>query len=360
MILNGTGQLDVANSQVAVNYGAGPSPAAALKASILSGYNGGTWTGPGIISSTIATHPGTGIGSVDGNGSNGAAVGTFLLGYALLGDTNLKGSVGLSDYNVLAAHFNQPGNWSKGDFDYNGVVGLSDYNLLAANFNHVTAPPAAGGGGSASAASASGAGTLSSAATTLTGGGSANPSNLVDPGAGKVALEVDTTSGKLYLVGDNAHINSYEIASAGGKLSTFKTSPTKGSGGYNTLTAQSLADFLPGSNNPDEQAWSVLTQVAHFDIAEAYPLSPAAGPAYDMMGPGLQVFDLNFTGLAAWTAGTPVSDLTFGYGNGTGATLNPAVIDLGAATPEPTTLSLLGLGAMGLMARRRRNAAKKA
>ena len=52
----------------------------------------------------------------------------------------------------------------------------------------------------------------------------------------------------------------------------------------------------------------------------------------------------------------PISDLFFKYGNGTGATLQPAVIDL-AATPEPTTLSLLGLGAMGLMARRRKSRA---
>jgi hypothetical protein len=86
-------------------------------------------------------------------------------------------------------------------------------------------------------------------------------------------------------------------------------------------------------------------------VAKAYPASD--NPAYDIIGPGLQVFDLNKSGLSAWTAGTPISDLSFKYGNGTGSTLTPAVINL---APEPTCLALAGIAAGGLLSRKRRKA----
>jgi hypothetical protein len=337
--------VDVANGRVAVNYGANPSPAAALTAAIKSGYNSGAWNGTGVISSTIASNPRTAVGYIDGNGSNGAAVGTFLMGYALEGDTKLAGTVGLPDYNTLAANFNKSGGWSQGDFNYDGTVGLTDYNKLAANFNKNISPAGASIGGGGSTAKAS----LTRAAT-LTGGGSTTPT-FVDPGSGNVALEADPTTGKLYIVGHDSNINSYEVDSAGGKL-TFVSA--KSHGGYNTLDAQTHAGGgtnLPGSDNPNEDFWGLISSGANTFVAEAYPA--ADSPAFDTIGHGLQEFDLNTATGSAWTAGVAISDLTFKYGNGTGNTLFPAVINL-SATPEPAMLSLLGLGAMGLLARKRR------
>ncbi|MGD0140857.1 MAG: PEP-CTERM sorting domain-containing protein [Tepidisphaeraceae bacterium] len=56
--------------------------------------------------------------------------------YTLLGDANLDGLVNGSDFNILAANFNQSiTGWDQGDFNYDGLVNASDFNDLAANFN---------------------------------------------------------------------------------------------------------------------------------------------------------------------------------------------------------------------------------
>ena len=57
--------------------------------------------------------------------------------YTLLGDANLDGKVNGTDFNLMAANFNQAvtNGWDKGDFNYDGKVNGSDFVLLADNFN---------------------------------------------------------------------------------------------------------------------------------------------------------------------------------------------------------------------------------
>jgi hypothetical protein len=341
--LNNTGILDLGNTAMTVGAA---TPVATVRQYLVNGYSNGNWNGTsgGGITSTWAANDATKRTAV---GYVAQPDGTTLVAATLYGDTTLKGSVGLSDYNTLASNFNKPGVWAQGDFNYDGTVGLTDYNLLAANFNKSAQP-----GGGAAAAGAGGA--AKAASVTLTSGSaspagqSVLPAGVVDPGAGKVALEADPSSGKLYLVGHDSNINSYEVDSAAGKL-TFVSQ--KNSGGYNTLTAQSATVAIPGSNNPAEDSWAIISSQSGTFVAEAYPASD--NPAYDIIGPGLQVFDLNKSGLSAWTANTPISDLSFKYGNGTGATLTPAVIPIGV--PEPTCLALAGIAAGGLLGRRRKS-----
>src|SRR5207237_7402680 len=49
-----SGRLDVKGSNVVINYAAS-SPAGSVVAALLSGRNGGSWTGTGIVSSTAAS-----------------------------------------------------------------------------------------------------------------------------------------------------------------------------------------------------------------------------------------------------------------------------------------------------------------
>jgi len=57
--------------------------------------------------------------------------------YTLLGDANLDGKVNGTDFNLMAANFNQSvtNGWDEGDFNYDGKVNGNDFVLLAANFN---------------------------------------------------------------------------------------------------------------------------------------------------------------------------------------------------------------------------------
>ena len=137
--ISGSGFLDIGNNHVIIDY-SGTDPITSIAAWIASGYAGGLWTGTGIRSSTAHSNISYGIGYADfadlGNPA-GLSAGQIEIAYTLLGDANLDGKVNGTDFNLMAANFNQAvtAGWDKGDFNYDGKVNGSDFVLLADNFN---------------------------------------------------------------------------------------------------------------------------------------------------------------------------------------------------------------------------------
>ena len=138
--ITGNGVLDVNNNHIIITYGSS-DPITTIAGYIASGYNGGGWNGPGIISSAAQTSTNGlsyGLGYADGADGvvTGLSSGQIEVAYTLLGDANLDGLVNGSDFNILAANFNQSiTGWDQGDFNYDGLVNATDFNELAANFN---------------------------------------------------------------------------------------------------------------------------------------------------------------------------------------------------------------------------------
>jgi hypothetical protein len=136
--ITGSGQLDLANNHMFINYGSGPDPISSIAAMIQSGYDGGTWRGTGIISSDANMSYGLGYADyADPGNPAGLSSGQIEIMYTLYGDANLDGKVNGTDFNLMAANFNQSvtNGWDKGDFNYDGKVNGNDFVLLAANFN---------------------------------------------------------------------------------------------------------------------------------------------------------------------------------------------------------------------------------
>jgi hypothetical protein len=146
------GQLDVKGQNLVIDY-AGASPAASVIASLLSGRNGGTWHGHGIVSSTAAAdtnHPTalawaeasdllglTGSATTNWNGATVDAT-SLLLKYTYYGDLNFDGRVNADDYVLIdrayARHL--PASWINGDVNYDGAIDAADYALMDAAFLH--------------------------------------------------------------------------------------------------------------------------------------------------------------------------------------------------------------------------------
>jgi hypothetical protein len=139
--VTGSWALEISNSHFLINYGSNPDPITIIAGYVKSGYNGGGWNGPGIIS--VAARTATnglyyGLGYADGADKVVSALssGQIEIKYTLLGDANLDGLVNGSDFNILAANFNQSiTGWDQGDFNYDGLVNAADFNDLSANFN---------------------------------------------------------------------------------------------------------------------------------------------------------------------------------------------------------------------------------
>jgi hypothetical protein len=149
--ITGSSVLDINNDHVIITY-TSSDPITTIAGYIKSGYNGGNWNGSGIISSAALTNPSGlkyGVGYADGNDRvvAGLSSGQIEVAYTLLGDANLDGLVNGSDFNILAANFNQSiTGWDQGDFNYDGLVNATDFNELAANFNEAVSGAAVSAG----------------------------------------------------------------------------------------------------------------------------------------------------------------------------------------------------------------------
>jgi hypothetical protein len=149
--ISGTGAMDITDNTMTINYGTNnPSPVSTIGGYIATGYNGGGWNGPGIVSSEVAAVNAAmgnshlyAVGYADASDLAVAAdhftPGTVVIEPAIVGDANLDGVVNFSDFQLLAASFNQSNtSWDQGNFDYGAKTNFTDFQLLAANFNDST------------------------------------------------------------------------------------------------------------------------------------------------------------------------------------------------------------------------------
>jgi autotransporter-associated beta strand protein len=140
----GSGTFDLADNKLALTSVSVTTDT--LRSLLSTGYSGGSWTGPGITSSSAANDPNhiTAIGYASASdlgvstwGSASVAAANIVAKYTYTGDANLDGKINADDYALLDRGFAQSQSgtltdphWINGDFNYDGVVDSNDYLLL--------------------------------------------------------------------------------------------------------------------------------------------------------------------------------------------------------------------------------------
>jgi hypothetical protein len=132
--------IDLANNSLTVNFAGGSDPISTIKTYLKNGYNGGTWNGTGgINSSSAAANSAYALGYLDATDPGGSA-GNVKIKYTLIGDTNLDGTVNLTDLLNLLNSYGQAGrDWAQGDQNYDGSVNLTDLLDLLNNYGQTAA-----------------------------------------------------------------------------------------------------------------------------------------------------------------------------------------------------------------------------
>jgi lysophospholipase L1-like esterase len=127
--ISGGATVDLTTSLLTINYGAKPDPIGTIQGYLASGV---------LMSSSAAASGGKfALGYADGNVDlqSTAVPGQLLVEYALVGDTNLDGTVNLTDLLTLLNNYGQTSrDWAQGDFNYDGTVNLTDLLSLLNNY----------------------------------------------------------------------------------------------------------------------------------------------------------------------------------------------------------------------------------
>jgi autotransporter-associated beta strand protein len=140
-IIPNSTSIAINGGELAVNY-TGASPASAVRAMLVTGYNAGAWNGAGISSASAAADTtkltAIGYGEAADLGitmAGGQPIGPTAVGikYTYYGDASLDGKVDLgNDFNLFLQGFLTPGSssWELGDFNYDGSVDMTDFGLF--------------------------------------------------------------------------------------------------------------------------------------------------------------------------------------------------------------------------------------
>jgi parallel beta-helix repeat protein len=142
----GTGKLDLSNNDMLIHGGS--DIFSQLTSQLLTGFNGGQWTGVSIASSAATNSTTLGIElNDDGTTNHGVLLNSFdgqnnlvntdlLIKYTYFGDADLSGTVTAADYLLIDNGFNNGGvGWHNGDFNYDGVINGDDYTLIDNAYN---------------------------------------------------------------------------------------------------------------------------------------------------------------------------------------------------------------------------------
>jgi autotransporter-associated beta strand protein len=343
--ISDSGTLDLNNNDLIV---LDTTQYSTVKALIVNAYDGGAWDQPGITSSSARANAGAyGLGYAQAStiGSTSFDGKTFtdavLVKYTLLGDTQLRGTVGIGDYDTVLSNYGTPQDWSGGNFHYSGVVGIGDYDDVLSNYG----------------AHASGNLTVGPALTAAVTRG-ISPAASIGPDLAKtdLKLEVNTTTGDVYVLATaSTAFTGYTISDPTAHLLGGSTSPdpdkllsvAAGSGGNTNVyeTSGTYADWF--------KITETASQVAEGQQQNGFGTHSSRDDTINIPAGGTIDFGEIYNTAAAQ------QDLTFDFAEaGTEPTNGPtyygAEVDyIASSTPEPATLGLLGL-AGAMLARRRR------
>jgi hypothetical protein len=142
LTIYGTGDLDLTNNILKINYGTSATPVATIAGYLATGYNGGSWNGTGIVSSSVAALNLSqsaliySIGYADGaDGITGVPSGEIEIMPTFAGDAKMQGNVVFGDFQLLSQYFGQTGtSWDEGNFTYGSTTNFGDFQLLSQNF----------------------------------------------------------------------------------------------------------------------------------------------------------------------------------------------------------------------------------
>ena len=341
--ISNAGTLDLNNNDLIVLDTAQYST---VKNLIVNAYDGGAWDQPGITSSSARTNSGSyGLGYAQAStiGSTNFDGQTFtdavLVKYTLLGDTQLRGTVGLGDYDTVLSNYGTPQDWSGGNFHYAGVVGLGDYDAVLTNYGaHASGNLAVG--------------------PSLTRG--ISPAASINPDLAKtdLKLEVNIVTGDVYIVTTaSAAFTGYTISDPSAHLLGGSTSPdpdkllsvSAGNGGNTNVYETS------GTTVNWFKITETASQVAEGQQQNGFATHSSRDDTINIPAGGTIDFGEIYNTAAS------AQDITFDFAEaGTTPTNGPtyygAEVDYINPIPEPATMGLLGLGGLMTMRRRRRTA----
>jgi autotransporter-associated beta strand protein len=347
--ISDTGTLDLNNNDLIVLNTTQYSTAKAL---IANAYDSGAWDKPGITSSSARANAsvyGLGYAQASTIGSTSFDGVSFsdavLVKYTLLGDTQLRGTVGIGDYDTVLSNYGTPQDWSGGNFHYSGVVGIGDYDDVLSNYG----------------AHASGNVTVGPALTrSISPAASISPAG-ISPDLAKtdLKLEVNTTTGDVYILATaSAAFTGYTISDPTAHLLGGSTSPdpdkllsvSAGNGGNTNVyeTSGTYVDWF--------KITETASQVAEGQQQNGFGTHSSRDDTINIPAGGTIDFGDIYNTAASQ------QDLTFDFAEaGTEPTNGPtyygAEVDyITSSTPEPGSVSVLAIGAMGMVARRRRKA----